>query len=34
MIETLMIAFALAVFLVFATLMGLAAILFFWTYYD
>jgi hypothetical protein len=34
MIETVMIFFALAVFLIFATLMGLAAVLLFWTYYD
>ena len=34
MIETVMIVFAIGVFAIFATLMVLAAILYFWVNYD
>jgi hypothetical protein len=34
MIETIMIVFAIGVFAIFATLMVLAGVLLFWTYYD
>jgi hypothetical protein len=34
MIETIMIVFATAVFLIFAVAMGLAAIVYFWVHHD